>query len=290
MDRKRILRNSAKPRSDLALLLKSFRQRIETDACDLGPHARHPSRLGKRVTQEELAEAVGITREWYAKLESGLATTRASTGLLDRMANALMLTPAERATLFHVAVSELRQVQLHDDSITALQSFSRLRSLTKRLLAATSIEGVLSIASEQLAEWFDGAVLVHSSRRRESGLWEHRGVDDKQERTNAAKVVRDMKDRLATTEQRAALNFQTQLTNAGDIATPDLWPLSVQREVLKVYERHRVAGFAWCYARVQSRNGFIGGLYIAHEFGHSYSVSDLAVIGAFAELASLALS
>jgi transcriptional regulator with XRE-family HTH domain len=281
---------NAKPRPDLGILLKYFRGRIESDASHLGPHARHPSRLRKRVTQEEIAEAVGVTREWYAKLESGAATTRASTALLDRLAAALMLTPAERATLFHMAVSQLRRVQLHDDSITALQGFSRLRSLTKRLYAATSIEDVLSTAGEQLADWFDEAVLVYRSRRRESGLWEHRGVDDNQERTNVAKVVRDMKDRLATPELRAALNFHPRLANAGDLATQDSWPLSVQREVLKVYERHRIAGFAWCYARVQSRNGFVGGLYVAHEFGHSYSVSDLAVFGAFAELASLALS
>lgn len=288
MKRTPLLPANAKPRSDLGLLLKTFRQRIESDASDLGPHARHPSRLQKRVTQEEIAETVGVSREWYARLESG--ATRASTALLDRLATALMLTPAERTTLSHMAVSQLRRVRLHDDAVTALHGFSRLRSLTKRLCAATSIEDVLSTAGEQLADWFGEAVLVYTSRRRESGLWEHRGVDDKQERTNVAEVVRDMKDRLATPELRAALNFHPRLANAGDLATPDFWPLSVQHEVLKVYERHRIAGFAWCYARVQSHTGFVGGLYVAREFGHSYSVSDLAVFGAFAELASLALS
>jgi hypothetical protein len=149
------------------------------------------------------------------------------------------------------------------------------------------------MVSEQIADWFDGAVLVRWSRRRESGLWEPRCVNDKQERNNAAKVARDLralKDLLPTTELHAALNFHPQLANAGDVGTADLYPLPIRRELAKAYARHRVAGFAGRYARVRSRTGCIGGLLIAHEFGHSYSASDLAVLGAFAELASLALS
>src|ERR1700738_177882 len=95
------LPEGAKPRSELALLLKLLRRRIDPDVRELGRHRRLPSRLGKRVTQQELAEAIGVSREWYAVLESA-ATTRTSTALLDRLSDALMVNPDERATLFRL--------------------------------------------------------------------------------------------------------------------------------------------------------------------------------------------
>jgi hypothetical protein len=81
------------------------------------------------------------------------------------------------------------------------------------------------------------------------------------------------------------------LTNAGDVGTPDLWPLPLQQEAVTIYARHRIAGVAGLYARLQSRTGFTGALYFAHERGQrSYSAFDHAVFGALAEVTSLALS
>jgi transcriptional regulator with XRE-family HTH domain len=284
------LRESAQRRSELGEFLKFLRRRVDRDVRVLGRHVRLPRRLGKRVTQEELAEAIGVGREWYVQLERGTARSRPSMGLLHRLADALMLTPEERTILFRLALPEVGRLQLRDGSIAVLEAFSRLRSLSKRLWAATSIEDVLTTASEQVATWFDGALLVKSIRRRESGLWEPRSVDDERERNAAAKVCRDMKFLRPTPELHGAVNYYPQLANAGDLGSPDLWPLPLQREALKVYVRHRVPGFTWRYARVRSRTGFTGGLHIVHEFGHSYSTSDLAVLSAFAEMTSFALS
>jgi transcriptional regulator with XRE-family HTH domain len=286
-NRKITLTERAKPRSELALFLKFLRKRVDPDVRELGPHARLPSRIGKRVTQEELAEAIGVGREWYAVLESA-RTTRTSTSLLDRLAHALMATPEERARLFHLAVG---RVQLRDDSIAVLEGFSRLRLLSKRLFEATSIEDVLTTASEQIADWFDSVVLVQASRRRESGLWESRAVDDKQDRNNASNIIRELKDHVLSTSQDIdAVYLYPQLTSAGDTGTPDRLPHAVQREVRKLCARWRLPGFTFVKARVRSRTGLIGCFSIAHELGHSYSASDHAVLGAFAELASLALS
>jgi transcriptional regulator with XRE-family HTH domain len=283
-------RQSAKPRSELALFLKFLRSRIDPEARVLGSYVRLSQRLGKRVTQEELAEAIGIGREWYAVLES-VGTTRASPALMERMADTLMATPEERANLFHLAVPEFAGVQLRGDSIAALEGYSRLRSLTKRLWGKTSIEDVLTTASEHIADWFDGALLVRSTRRGESGLWEARSVDDKQNRNNTAKALADLADHvLRTTGSLDASHLYPRLANPGDVGTPDLWPLPVQQEALKFYARHRIAGIAGLYARVQSYTGFNGALYVVHEFGHSYSASDRAVLGAIAELACFALS
>jgi transcriptional regulator with XRE-family HTH domain len=303
MNRRLTVHKSPKqPRPDLAFLLRFLRQRIDPHARALGPYPRRCARLGKRVTQDELAEAIGVSREWYALLECGAARTRASTSLLDRLGDALMVTPDERGRLFHLAVPELGRVQLRDDSIAALQGFSRLRVLSKRLWAATSIDDVLTTASEQIADWFDDAVQVQTTLRRELVPWEHRSVDDRQDRNVVSKIVRDMKEVLLSSESGEmkellrtsalydALNLHPRLPNAGDVGTPDLWPLAVQREMPTVYARHRVGGFSGRYVRVRARSGFIGGFYIAHEFGHSYSASDHAVFGAFGELTSYALS
>src|SRR6202011_4830523 len=210
------LPEGAKPRSELALLLKLLRRRIDPDVRELGRHRRLPSRFGKRVTQEELAEAIGVSREWYAMLEAA-GTTRTSTGLLDRLDDALAVTPEERARLFQLALPELGGAQLRDDSIAVLEAFSRLRSLTKRLWAATSIEDILTTASEQIADWFDGALIVSPTRRRESGLWECQPVVDKPDRNDAVKVIRDVKDLLPTPELHAAFHLYPQLPNAGDV-------------------------------------------------------------------------
>jgi hypothetical protein len=118
--------------------------------------------------------------------------------------------------------------------------------------------GVLTTATEQIADWFDGAFLVRTTRRSESGLWEH-AEHDMQDRNKASKVIRDMEKLPRTSELLDAVNLYPQLANAGDVGTPNLWPLPIQREVLKLYARRRFAGFAWLYARVRSRAGFTGG-------------------------------
>jgi transcriptional regulator with XRE-family HTH domain len=285
------LHKSAKPRSDLARFLYFLRRRIDPDVLFLGSHVRLPGRLGKRVTQQELADATRVTRAWYAALESA-AATRTSMALLDRLADALMVTPDERAMLFHLALPAMGLVQLRDDSIAVLEAYSRLRSLTRRLWVETSIDDILTTAREQIADWFDGALLVSSIRRHESGLWESRPADDKQDRNKVAQVIGKVRDRLLRrTGSLDALNLYPRLANAGDLATPASWPLALQREALKTSARHRVAGVDGLYARVQSRTGFTGALYIAHEAGqHAFSPSEKAIFVAFADLTSFALS
>ncbi|MBV8425145.1 MAG: helix-turn-helix domain-containing protein [Candidatus Eremiobacteraeota bacterium] len=93
--------------TEFRAFLKTLRSRIQPETEALGPHKRLPSRVGKRVTQEEIAEHVGVSREWYATLETG-ASTRTSLPLLARLATALMTTPAERMVLFSLGLPELQ--------------------------------------------------------------------------------------------------------------------------------------------------------------------------------------
>ncbi len=91
---------------ELTTLLRQFRWRIDPSTDALGPYRRLPSRRGKPVTQEELAEHVGVSRTWYGLLESK-RPVRVSLVLLNRLSRALMLTRAERAKLFALALPEL---------------------------------------------------------------------------------------------------------------------------------------------------------------------------------------
>jgi hypothetical protein len=105
--------------------------------------------------------------------------------------------------------------------------------------------------------------------------------------TSESPFLKDLRRRSALFD---TVNYQAQVTNAGDLGSLDLWPLPLRREMLKGDARHYLCAFNIRYARVRSRSGFIGGLYVVHEFGHSYSGSDHAILGALAELTSFALS
>lgn len=96
--------------SEFASFLKTRRRRIPPHSARLGSWERLPVRRGRRVTQEEIAEALGISRNWYRRLESGDAP-RASAKLLDRIAKALQFTPEERTNLFVLGIPELAEMR-----------------------------------------------------------------------------------------------------------------------------------------------------------------------------------
>src|ERR1700677_1691867 len=87
-------------------LLTRYRLLLNPEITALWPFLRLPVRNGKMPTQEEIAEAVGISRQWYALLES-CQSVRVSARILARIAEALMLSPGERAELFRRALPEL---------------------------------------------------------------------------------------------------------------------------------------------------------------------------------------
>jgi DNA-binding XRE family transcriptional regulator len=97
--------------SDLASFLRTRRRSIPADSGTLGSWERLPVRRGRRVSQEELAEAVNVSRNWYRRLESGDAP-RVSAKLLDRIAKVFQLSPEERASLFILAIPELAQMRV----------------------------------------------------------------------------------------------------------------------------------------------------------------------------------
>jgi transcriptional regulator with XRE-family HTH domain len=93
---------------ELATFLKTLRLRIPPDSTTIGSWRRLPKRLGRPVSQEEIAEALGVSRNWYRRLESN-SHVRASIKLLDRLARTYAVTPEERKQLFFLAIPELRK-------------------------------------------------------------------------------------------------------------------------------------------------------------------------------------
>jgi DNA-binding XRE family transcriptional regulator len=96
--------------SEFASFLKTRRRNFPPESKTLGSWERLPVRRGRPITQEEIAEAVGISRNWYRRLESGDAP-RASAKLLDRIAKAFQFTPEERTNLFVLGIPELAHMR-----------------------------------------------------------------------------------------------------------------------------------------------------------------------------------
>jgi transcriptional regulator with XRE-family HTH domain len=130
---------SDKEAGELAAFLKQCRARIHFEARALGPYLRFQTRIGKVVTQEEVAEAVGISRQWYALLESGSRRIRVSPPVLGRIAEALMLNSAERSALFQLAVPELGVTKMKVQADDADGSTLRTRNFDEALEAVTKI-------------------------------------------------------------------------------------------------------------------------------------------------------
>lgn len=87
----------------LPAFLRFHRKQIPAGATALGAYRRLPNRIGKPVTQEEMAEALGVTRTWYALLECSFVP-QPSLRLLQRITAALTLDKRERAHLFALAL------------------------------------------------------------------------------------------------------------------------------------------------------------------------------------------
>ena len=93
------------PRLRLYEFLRSRRQQIPRSAKGMGPYVRCPDRIGKLVSQEEMAEALEVSRQWYGLLETGAA--HASPALLNRISSVLSLQYDEHVELFRLAIPEL---------------------------------------------------------------------------------------------------------------------------------------------------------------------------------------
>jgi len=220
-------------------------------------------------------------------LETG-ARVRPSIQLLDRLALALVLTPDERNTLFTLAVPEMWHTQMRAGSNAILEAFSWLRATTKRLWTATSETEAYSDVCERIAEWFNDATMVQWMRRDDIGMWERNCFANR-----GSKRVRQVGQELNASPRAGELDrlmLYPHLYEAGAVGTTEHLSPATQRARLDAYSRHALVALDFVHGRVRSRAGRIGGFSVMHERGRAYSSTECAVLGALAELTSLALS
>jgi len=273
----------------LNIFLRGRRQRIDPRVRMLGDYERLPVRRARPVTQEEMAEAVGVSRVWYSLLESG-TTIRTSTKVLERIAVVLMLDAADRTRLFHLAMPELGPVELCAESALVLESFAVVRATMKRLWSATTEIEALETVAEQVAVVVNDADLVFYVRRLHEGEWEWPYVVDRGMGQRNRDAFASATSQMTPAEVDEFL-FYPQLSLAGEVGTPDVYTSkTVRRAYRDIFCDPKVNLGTLLHARVRSRNGLIGGFTIKHLGDHEYSAEQRAIMGTLAELTSVALS
>lgn len=276
--------------SGLGSLLINARRRIQREARSLGPYLRVRSRVGKFVTQEEVAEAVGISRNWYVRLETAEGI-RVSPTILGRVADVLMLNIAERAEMFRLAVPELGSLSLEPARYEAIETFRSLRSLGQKLWAASSEAEVMALLREYGVTQFTSD-LVASSARRDSGHWSDCLAVGK---LGAVKRWEKCSTYVTTNFDVALVDefyFGALLAHPGDTVTRADHPVPNPDIAKKFRLALDVVGwrdYDFMVARVYSRGGFTVNLGVLHERRHGFTDVEREHLSAVAELGSLAL-
>jgi transcriptional regulator with XRE-family HTH domain len=279
----------------LADFLRERRCRIVPETVHLGWYHRTARRIGKSVSQEELAEAAGITRIWYAQLESR-ARTRPSTKLLDRLADVLMLDEAGRATLFRLGIPSLTQAGLQAGQSAAIDTFDWTRRCAKRLWSATSEREALNIAAEEVHSRFRTAGLVVAcAPRDEDGRWSRMDVlGRRQDVARGLACLAEFHSIVGTYGMDDFRCFPSVVQPGETFAREPLFDslaaMGVGEEARKVFVSHGLDTWSYLHARVRSRHDFIAGIALLAPKKYAFSEEDHAIMSTLTTLVSLAAS
>jgi transcriptional regulator with XRE-family HTH domain len=276
--------------AELRTLLKSARTRIHPEASSLGPYVRRPLRIGKTVSQEELAEAVGATRQWYCSVESGRAA-HFSSAMLGRIADALSLDLAERASLFELTVPHLRGANLYPQSIAMFEAFRAIRSFARRLWIASSEEEVLLLAREQCVAQFapDGVV---SNMRVGQGEWRPATSGNPE----ACRRLEEMLSLMCTEWQqdlREELYGYPFRARPNDVHTLSALPPPSHDLAVRLSQAIKRTGwsdFDFMRATIEPRYGPIGQIGPVFQARRAFSELDRALLSTIADFTTLAIS
>jgi transcriptional regulator with XRE-family HTH domain len=124
----------------------------------MGPYPRVPERIGRHVTQEEFAEVIGVSREWYSRLENGMIP-RASAQLVQRIALALELDDVQRLEVIGYGTNNLVAANARLERAAregVLESVSQLRHFIQRVALCSTFAAAAQLAVETTEE------LLHS--------------------------------------------------------------------------------------------------------------------------------
>jgi transcriptional regulator with XRE-family HTH domain len=271
----------------LSRLLRRCRARIAPGCASLGPYLRLPNRIGKPITQEEVAEAVGISRQWYMMMETD-RSRRVSASVLARIANVLMMDPAEREALFRLGVPELRRPSLAQQSTLILDAFGSLRRLTRRLWVATTEAEALAVVREDAAKRL-APHSMQTATRVAYGRWDRATTGDPELPKRFDALVEDRMGDSATDE----LCCYWFMVQPGELITRSerdaLFPDLAAKEA-PVLKGIGMPDLSFAMASIRSQRGFDARLLAVHHRAHDFSEIDRAQLSTLADLASLALS
>jgi transcriptional regulator with XRE-family HTH domain len=270
--------------------VKRCRARLSPARTSLGTYLRLPMRIGKAVTQEEVAEAVGISRVWYAQLESD-RPVRVSAAVLARIADALMMDPTERSAMFRLALPELRSTALTKSSIELLGALGRLRRVMQPLWAASSQEEALTVVREHTMTLLSPVWAVTYTRVGE-GRWDLSVTGDPDGGDGARRILEMTRERFGEAAADDVLGY-TVMAQSGELMTGterDNYFPALSAKFRRVREAVGLADVSFAMANVRSRDGIIGRLMASYRTAHAYSEVERAQLSTLADLTSLALS
>lgn len=264
--------------------VRERRTRLAPESEFLGERPRLPIRVGKRVTQEEVAEHLGISRGWYARFEAG-AHAGFSIALLGRLGDILLLSQPERAELVRLAMPELAPV-VRPHSTDLCEALGAMRRIVKRLCRATSEDEILHIAGEEARQLVPSFDVIFARR-----IVAPRETQFPQQGSTCAARLADARAyalRQVSPEQYARLNVFWQRTTRGEILPIDAYP----PEHLRVYRRSlQEHGIDWdsplsAHIRGSSGSALVGGTSARP---HDVSAIERSILSTIADFASLAL-
>src|ERR1700676_3266956 len=279
---------SAKQR--LSLLLTRCRESVDRDLEFLGSKARHPNRLGKRLTQEEVAEAAGITREWYAALERG-RQIRVSPVVLSRIADTLAMTDEERGILFTLAVPELTNVSLREESRDLLESMSSLHGIVRRLFAASAENEILTILSEEIATRYKGAAFCGANHQEALGKITFPAViADKRLVSQFSEVLYGFQQNFnaAQMDEAALYGVLVEPGQVGDRSELHS-NLTVRPQLQRIFAEARLGDATFLVSHVRSTLDYRAILFTYFGEARHFTEMERAEMCTFGDLASLAL-
>jgi transcriptional regulator with XRE-family HTH domain len=287
------LEQSAMVWPSIGAFLKGQRKNIPRDALSLGRYVRLPSRRGKGVTQEELAEAIGASRVWYAMLESG-AAVNTSPRLLARLADALVLSAEHRKLLFELALPDL---STSGSSFTLVKhltsSIFPLQAAARQLWSATTESEILLVVAEAITAIFNDSDLVGAQKRIQPGQWDFPVVIGGNHVQNTiTEMFRSLMVGMTVAEIDETM-MRGVLTEPGQVGTrPELHrSLSQKRRMDETFTAYGFGDSNFLAGHVKSRKGIEATVFAIYVDGQrDFTDLDRAVLGTLANLASLALS
>jgi transcriptional regulator with XRE-family HTH domain len=264
--------------------VRERRMRLAPKSQFLGERPRLSNRIGKPVTQEELAEHLGISRGWYARFEAG-GPAGFSIPLLNRLCDILLLSAPERAELVRLAMPDLAPVVPRDSS-SLYEALSVVRRAVKRLWHASSEDEIIRVAGEEARQLLPSFELIFARRIT--------AFDEAQfprpGRSPAARLAqaRACALRRFTPEQLARVDALWQCAAGGGLVPIETYPPDCLRLYGLTLDEHGIAYSLPVAAHIRASSGsaIVG---VASTHPHDVTELERAILSTIADFASLAL-